>query len=329
VILAPFELHLPESLEETLALVRELGEDFDFIAGGTDLLQNYKNRLNTRNHLIALERVPELRGIRAGRIGATERLADVAEHATVRERFPGLSEAIRMVASPLIRSSGTIGGNLLVENRCSYFNQTPFWRETKGSCMKAESDVCLVVPQKEICYAAYSGDLAAILMVLDAGIELVSPRGSRRVKLTEFYRGDGIERNVLAKNEILTAIEIPEESASLQAGYRKLRHRDTLDYPEMGVAAALRLDGRRVALLRVATTAVDVVPQFRDFTGRLAGTLLEEGVIEAVSSEMEELAQPKKNTSMPVGYRKKMVRVYLHRLLRDLVDGRSNGDNPS
>jgi 4-hydroxybenzoyl-CoA reductase subunit beta len=316
-------------MDEALALVRELGEDFDFIAGGTDLLQNYKNRLNTKGHVIALERVPELRGIRAGRIGAMERLADVAEHAWVRERYPGLAGAIRLVASPLIRNSGTFGGNLLVENRCYYFNQTPFWRETKGSCMKAESDVCLVVPQKEVCYAAYSGDLAAILIVLDAAIELVSPRGTRRVKLTEFYRGDGIERNVLAKDEILTAVEIPEESASLRSGYRKLRHRDTLDYPEMGVAAAVRLEERTIALLKVATTAVDVVPQFKDFTGSFAGALLEEDVVDAVSSEMEQLAQPKKNTSMPVGYRKKMVRVYLRRLLRDLVDGRSNGESAS
>jgi 4-hydroxybenzoyl-CoA reductase subunit beta len=321
-ILAPFELHRPESLDEALKLAAGLGAGADFIAGGTDLLQNYKNRIHPKPHLIALERVPELRGIDAERIGAGERLADVAAHPVMQERFPGLCDAVRHVASPLIRNSGTIGGNLLVETRCFWFNQTPFWRSTKGSCMKAESDECLVIPQKETCYAAYSGDLAPVLMVLDASVELASPDGSRRVPLTEFYRGDGITKNVLRKDEILVAVHVPREAAGLRAGYRKLRIRDTLDYPEMGVAAAVDLDrDGAVRLLRCATTAVDVVPQHRDFSAEHAGRRLTD-VIDPVAAEMEAMASPKKNTSMPVGYRKKMVRVYLRRLLRDLLDGK-------
>jgi len=323
-ILAPFELHRPESLEEALLLARELGASADFISGGTDLLQNYKNRLNTRPHLIALERLPELHGIDAHRIGAAETLTAVSEHPVVRERYPGLAEAIRRVASPLIRNSGTVGGNLLVETRCFYFNQTPFWRSTKGSCMKAESDACLVVPQKEVCYAAYSGDLAPVLQVLGASVELVSPGGARTVPLTEFYRGDGITKNDLGPGEILVSIRIPEDASRLRAGYRKLRLRDTLDYPEMGVAAAVELDGDgRIRRFRCSATAVDVVPQYRDFAAAHAGRPLAE-VIDAVAAEMEEGARPKKNTSMPVGYRKKMVRVYLRRLLQDLLDGRTD-----
>jgi 4-hydroxybenzoyl-CoA reductase subunit beta len=322
-ILAPFSLHRPSTLDEAVALTSDLGSSFDFIAGGTDLLQNYKNRLNRKDHVISLERVPDLHGIEAGRIGAMERLTDVAANAIVRERHPGLADAITYVASPLVRNSGTIGGNLLVETRCYYFNQTHFWRETKGSCMKAESDICLVVPQKETCYAAYSGDLAPILMVMDASVELASPRGRRTVHLVEFYRGDGIAKNVREADEIIVAITIPEDAAALRTGYRKLRIRDTLDYPEMGCAAALELDeGGAVRRLRAATTAVDVVPHFVDFSGRLSGRSPAD-VIDIVAGEMEELAQPKKNTSMPVGYRKKMVRVYLRRLLGDLIEGRT------
>lgn len=321
-ILAPFELHRPETLDEAVALASDLGESADFIAGGTDLLQNYKNRIHPKPHLIALDRVKDLRGIDAERIGAAERLGDVAAHPVLQERFPGLCDAIRHVASPLIRNSGTIGGNLLVETRCFWFNQTPFWRGTKGSCMKAESDECLVIPQKETCYAAYSGDLAPVLMVLGASVELASAGGRRTVPLTEFYRGDGIEKNVLRKDEVLVSIRIPREAAGLRAGYRKLRVRDTLDYPEMGVAAAADLDRDGcVRALRCATTAVDVVPQHRDFSGEHAGRRLED-VIDSVAAEMEAMASPKKNTSMPVGYRKKMVRVYLRRLLRDLLDGK-------
>jgi 4-hydroxybenzoyl-CoA reductase subunit beta len=328
-IMAPFELHRPATLEEAAALAAELGPDrCDFVAGGTDLLQNYKNRLNAKEHLIGLDRVEELRGITAERIGAAERLAAVSDAAVVRERWPGLAEAVTHIASPLIRNSGTIGGNLLVETRCFYFNQTPFWRETKGSCMKAESDECLVVPQKEICYAAYSGDLAPLLGVLGAELELVSATERRRVPVTEFYRGDGIEKNVLRAGEIIAAVHLPEEAAALRAGYRKLRMRDTLDYPEMGCAAALRLDGDgMVELLRAATTAVDVVPHFADLTGDVAGRSPEDAA-RIVAAEMEERAAPKRNTALPVGYRKKMVRVYLERLIADLVAGRTEGRIP-
>lgn len=321
-ILAPFELHRPESLEDAIRLTGVHGTDADFIAGGTDLLQNYKNRIHPKPHLIGLDRIRELRGIEAGRIGAGETLTAISASPLIQEHYPGLCEAIRVVASPLVRNSGTLGGNLLVETRCYYFNQTLFWRATKGSCMKAESDACLVVPQKEVCYAAYSGDLAPVLMVLGASIELASAGGRRTVALRDFYRGDGITKNVLAKGEILVAVRIPPESSTLRAGYRKLRVRDTLDYPEMGVAAAMSVDGQgRVRALRCATTAVDVVPQYRDFSEIHAGKRMVD-VIDAVAGEMEAMAAPKKNTSMPVGYRKKMVRVYLRRLLDDLLEGR-------
>lgn len=324
-ILAPFELHRPETLDAALALARELAGEFDFLAGGTDLLQNYKNRIRPKANVIALDRVRELHGIEGRRIGAMERLVDVGAHPLVRERWPGLAEAVTHVASPLVRSSGTLGGNLLVETRCYYFNQTRFWRTSKGSCMKAESDVCLVVPQKETCYAAYSGDLAPLLGVLGAVLELAGPSGRREVPVAGFYGGDGIRKNVLQPGEILVSLSLPEEASTLRAGYRKLRSRDTLDYPEMGTAAALRLDaGNRVQVLRAATTAVDTVPHFADFSAEHAGKPIAD-VIDAVAEDMMERAQPKKNTAMPVGYRKKMVRVYLQRLLTDLVEGRTEG----
>jgi 4-hydroxybenzoyl-CoA reductase subunit beta len=326
VILPAFTLHRPTALAQALELGERFAPGVDYIAGGTDLLQNYKNRLNPMPNVVALERVAELRGVEPDRIGAMERLADVAVHPLVRKAWPGLAEAIGHIASPLVRNTGTIGGNLLVETRCFFFNQTWFWRTTKGSCMKAESDECLVIPQKERCYAAYSGDLAPILLVMGASIELAKGEQRRTVPLAGFYRGDGIQKNVLERGEILVSIRIPEEASRLRTGYRKLRTRETLDYPEMGVAAAVRLDGSgRVETLRAATTAVDVVPQLSDFTIEHREKKLAD-VIEAVAAEMEDRAEPKKNTAMPVGYRKKMVRVYLRRLLHDLSE---NGKAPA
>ena len=327
-ILAPFDLHRPETLDAALKLAKELRGEFDYLAGGTDLLQNYKNRIHPKPHVIALDHLPELHGVSDRRIGAMERLSALSEHPLVRERWPGLAEAITHIASPLVRTSATLGGNLLVETRCYFFNQTPFWRTSKGSCMKAESDVCLVVPQKETCYAAYSGDLAPLLGVMGAVIELAGPDGRREIPVAEFYVGDGIRKNVLEPGEIVAGIRLPEEAATLRTGYRKLRSRDTLDYPEMGTAAALRLDaGDRVVVLRAATTAVDTIPHFADFSATCAGRPIRD-VIDAVAEAMMERAQPKKNTAMPVGYRKKMVHVFLRRLLDDLAEGRTEGRIP-
>ncbi len=322
-ILAPFEVHRPTTIEEALALAEAANGDFDYIAGGTDLLQNYKNRLNVRGHLISLERVEEATGVSEDRLGALAGLNDLAIHPVVRERWPGLAAAIGDVASPLVRNRATLGGNLLVETRCFWFNQTPFWRSTKGSCLKAESDVCRVIPQSETCHAAYSGDLAPVLMVLGASVELASPTGRRTVPLAEFYSGDGIARNVKTPAEIIVSIRIPADAAGLRCGYRKLRHRETLDYPEMGVAVALSLDASgNVATLRCADTAVDTVPRVVDYGPDHAGRPTVE-VFPEVAADMERRGQPRKNTSMSVGYRKKMIRVYLARLLQDLVEERT------
>ena len=326
-ILAPFELHRPDTLAEALALAAVHAGDFDWIAGGTDLLQNYKNRLNARGHVISVERIEELGGVGESRLGAMTRLTRLAEDPSVRERWPGLAEAAGSVASPLVRNSGTLGGNLLVENRCYWFNQTPFWRSTKGSCLKAESDECRVIPQKEVCYAAYSGDLAPVLMTLGASLDLASAAGRRTIALADFFRGDGIERNVKRPEEIVVAVILPPEAATLRSGYEKLRHRDTLDYPEVGVAAALGVDAEgRLEVLRCAHTAVDTVPRLVDYSGEIAGRPLseiDESIAARVAADMEENAQPSRNTSMPVGYRKKMVRVFLEKLLRRLAAERT------
>ncbi len=322
-ILSPFEVHRPETLDETLALAGELAGNFGYLAGGTDALQNYKNKLNVPKHVITLDRVEGLAGVAGNRIGAMTRLSEIAADATVLENWPGLAQAVGTVASPLIRNSGTIGGNLLVETRCFWFNQTPFWRSTKGSCLKAESDTCRVIPQTETCYAAFSGDLAPILMALGAAVELASTKGTRTVPLADFYCGDGIERHVKTPEEILLAVILPDAAATLRSGYRKLRHRDALDYPEMGVAAAVRLDSDGcVDILRCADTAVDTVPHHVDYSVEHAGRKLTDVAV-LVAEDMEDRAQPRKNTSMPVGYRKKMVRVFLMRLLHDLAEGRT------
>jgi 4-hydroxybenzoyl-CoA reductase subunit beta len=326
VILPPFQLHLPRSVEEALMIAGDCGTDFDFLGGGTDLLPNYKNRLNARGHVIGLSRIPELadplRRLPEGgfALGAMARLAEIEEHPQASRSLPGLVEAISQVATPLVRRSATLGGNLLLETRCYYFNQGYDWRESKGFCMKAEGDVCLVVPQKEVCYAIYAGDTAPVLMTLGASYRLVGFEGSREVAAADFYHPDGIRKNEARKGEILTEVRLPADAGVARSGYMKLRLRDSFDFPDMGVAAALWLDGARIAKLRVAVTAVSMTPLlFPEVTEPLAGLDLTSELIEELASRIQGLCQPVRNVMFPPQYRKRMVGVFTRRLLTRLA----------
>lgn len=319
-ILPRFELYRPRSVDEALQIVRGLSEDYDYIAGGTDLLQNYKNRLNPKPHVISLSDIDDLKELSPTRIGSLVRLADLESNGDLRERLPGICQAASQVASPLVRESATVGGNILVETRCFYFNQSFFWRQAKGFCLKADGDVCLVVPQKETCYATYSGDLAPVLMALDASFRLRGPEGDRRIPAREFFQPDGIRKHVMRKGEILTRVEIPEEAPAFRAGYQKLRLRDSFDYPLLGVAAALRSKGGVLEDLKVVVNAISWTPiLFDEVTDGARGERLDDELIRRIAAEIQDRSQPVKTTYLPPPYRKKMVGVLVRRVLQGLV----------
>ena len=259
--LDPFELHRPTTVDETVSLAGRLAPNVDYLAGGTDLLPNYKMHLNVRSNLIALEDVSELRGVSLDRVGAMVRLADLEADPAFAAAFPGVAAAAREVATPLVRASGTLGGNLLVETRCFFFNQSLPWRESLGYCLKADGDRCHVVPQKVKCYATFSGDIAPALAVVDAEVEIAGPAGRRRLPVARLYDpvGDGIHRHKLAAGELIVAVHLPPESRGLKATYRKLRIRPSFDFPELGVAVAARQDseGRMRSLRYVAARPRD------------------------------------------------------------------------
>lgn len=318
-ILPRFDYHQPADLSAALRAVAACGSDFDFVAGGTDLLPNYKQRLNPRGNLISLARVAEMTGIGTSRIGAAVTLTDIARSPLVRERWPILAAAAAEVASPLIQNSATLGGNLLVETRCFFFNQFPGWRQSLGYCLKAEGDECWVVPQKSVCYATYSGDLAPVLQVLGATLLLQSPAGAREIPATEFYMPDGIAKNVKARDEMITEVRFPDEAATLRAAYRKLRIRDTIDFPSMGAAVALRMSGKKLDALRISITAIDVVPLPMDeATAPFVGQALTDAAIEKIAEEVESRCRPLRNVPLAPPYRKKMVGVYVRDLLTSL-----------
>jgi len=322
-ILPSFEHHRPRTVAEALEIARGCRDGFDYVAGGSDLLQNYKNRLNPRPHLIALGAIDEMRGCSDERIGGLTLLADLELDASLLRAYPGVRRAAAQVASPLVRQQATVAGNLLVETRCFYFNQSEFWRQSIGYCMKADGDVCLVVPQKEKCYATYSGDLAPVLMTLDASFHLAGFGGIREVKAREFFAGDGIAKNLKRPEEIITHVTIPRASRGLMAEYAKLRIRDSFDYPMVGVAASLRLDGEQVTELHIVVNAVDTRPlSFEAYTATLAGRQFGEALIDEVAHEVMSQSRPVKNLVLSTSYRKKMIGVLLARLLRGFAGTR-------
>jgi len=318
--LDPFELHRPTSVEETVALADRLKGHFDFLAGGTDLLPNYKMHINLRPHVVALDAIPELAGHSLERIGAMERLAELERDDAFRRAYPSVADALREVATPLVRASGTVGGNLLVETRCFFFNQSYFWRASLGFCLKADGDRCHVVPQKERCYATFSGDLAPALMVLDAQVEVAGPDGRRRVPLTDLYdeQGDGIRRLKTRAGELLVAVHLPPESRTLRGRYRKLRVRPSYDFPELGVAVAGSWDDRRVTSLSLAVGGVEPYPRrFDELTAPLVGETLSEDRVRALAEAVTRAVRPVHNTFLLPDYRRRMVGVYVRRAIAE------------
>ena len=317
-ILPPFELHRPRTVAEAIKLARAHLDDFDYVAGGTDLLQNYKNRLNCRGHLISLSDLEDkgLREISATRIGALATLRDLEGFSAV----PGIAGTAAVVASPLVRESATLGGNLLVETRCFWFNQSEFWRDAKGGCLKEGRADCLVIPQKDVCYATYSGDMAGILIPLGASVHLEGLEGGRDVPLAAFFQHDGIRKNVMRKGEIITHVSLPESSAKLRAGYRKLRIRDTFDYPSMGVGAALRVEGGKLKALSITVNAVATTPMvLDDLASDYLGKPFGPAQIQEIADQAVVRCQPYKNVALSPTYRRALIGVFLKRLLGDLL----------
>ena len=318
--LDPFELHRPHSVEEAVELAHRWAGQSDYLAGGTDLLPNYKMHLNLRPHVIALDAVAELGAHSLDRVGAMARLGDLERDPAFLGAYPGVADALREVATPLVRASGTVGGNLLVETRCFFFNQSYFWRASLGFCLKADGDRCHVVPQKERCYATFSGDLAPALMVLDAQVEVAGPSGRRRISLADLYdaKGDGIRRLTLGPGELLVAVHLSPASRGLRGRYRKLRVRPSYDFPELGVAVAGSWDERKVRSLSIAVGGVETYPRrFDELTQPLVGETLSDDRVRALSEAVTRMVRPVHNTFLLPDYRRRMVGVYVRRAIAE------------
>ena len=321
-LLPAFKYHQAKTVNEAIAIAQACDGDFDFISGGTDLLPNYKMRLNTRGNVISLSGIEELQDISPTRIGAMARLREVINNPALQTSLPVIPHTAKLIATPLLQESATVGGNIMLDTRCYYFNQSWFWRDSKNYCLKADGHDCLVVPQQSVCYATYSGDLAPVFMVLGATFVLAGPDGKREVPADKFFTHDGITRNVKLPEEILTHVIIPASAQTLQADYLKLRVRDAMDFPVLGVAVALELNERTIVRLRAGLTGVATTPLlFDEVTDGVIGDQLTEDLIEVIADEIMSRVTPYRNVALSPQYRKAMIAVYLRRMLQKHLNG--------
>ena len=317
--LPSFQLLRPKTLDEATALMARYGGDVKVIAGGTDLLPSMKQKLFTPPYVLDLRGISELRGIRSTQgdgveIGALTTLSAIEHSPLIRGDYPVLYEAARAVASPVLRNMGTIGGNLCLDTRCLWYNQSLLWRKSCGFCLKKDGDLCHVAPGGNICWAAFSGDTPPALLCLRAEIDIAGPNGSRRTPLSEFYVNDGIARLHLAADEIVTRVHLPESSAGWRGSYQKLRVRGSIDYPLAGVAVALRMRSGRVEDARVAITAVNPAPFLVEHAdAHLVGAAPIEELAEQIGELAARTAKPLTTSALTPEYRREMVRVFAKR----------------
>ena len=320
--LPSFQLLRPRTLDETTGFLAKYPGDTKIVAGGTDLLPSMKQKLFTPPYLLDLRSVSELNGITTSddgvTIGALTPLSNIETSPVIRRDYPLLHEAAKTVASPVIRNMATLGGNICLDTRCLWYNQSLLWRKSCGFCLKKDGDLCHVAPGGKFCWATFSGDTPPALLCLDAELEIAGPHGVRRVALRDFYVNDGIVRLRLASDEIVTRVFLPASAAGWRGSYQKLRVRGSIDYPLAGVAVALRIEPKsnRIKDARVAITAVNPAPQLvKDADAQLIGTIADESMAERIGEMAARTAKPLTTSALTPEYRREMVRIFTKRAI--------------
>ena len=328
-----FDYHRPQSLDEAVTLLGRLGDKARIVAGGTDVLPNMKHGLFEPEHLVSIGRIAELRGIRLEQaqsgevlaIGAGMRLAEIAQSVLVQRAAPALAEACAHVGGPHHRAMGTLGGNICLDTRCRYYNQTYFWRKALGFCLKKDGTVCHVVRGGQKCVAAASNDSAPGLIALEAELTLLGARGERRVPAADFYTADGIKNTVLEPGELVIRASVPLRAGRTSA-FEKLRRRGAIDFPLLSVAARVDRDPSTghdepssVRAIDVVVSALGARPRRLRATSRLpvgsAPSALPALLADAAWTE----CKPLTNLDEDAEWRRDMVRVHVRRALERLL----------
>lgn len=344
--LPKFEYRTPRTIAEAVKIVADAGPDAQFVAGGTDLYPNMKRRQQTPKTVISVMRLGELNQINGDgksgiSIGASVTLSAICENEILRRDYPVIASAARTISTPILRNMGTIGGNLLLDTRCNYYDQNYEWRKGINFCLKKDGDICWVAPGSSKCWAVQSSDLVPVMVAIGAKFRLASKLGERMVEAAEFYNDDGIDYLKKRADELLVDIHLPPTNG-WRASYQKLRRRGAFDFPVLGVAAYVRLrtasTSRRIAsptlaneapaTARDSQTVIDakivlggIAPSplnIQDAAKALIGNPLNDDRIQAAAEAAYVKARPLDNTDFVYQWRKQMARQYTIRALEEL-----------
>lgn len=330
--LPEFTLHRPTTAKDAVAIMAEHGRLARYVAGGTDLYPNMKRRVQQPLQVISLAKVEELHSVSGSPeqgldLGAMVTLRHLETDPVVAESYPGLQHAAESISTPLLRNMGTIGGNLLLDTRCNYYDQSFEWREGVNFCMKCDGDTCWVAPSSPRCWAVQSSDSVPLLAAMGAEVTLLGPKGERRIPLPQLYQDDGIDYTTKAHEELLTAVHLPAVGA-WRATYKKLRRRETFDFPVLGIGACLWFEGEVCSKAEIYIGgAGSWAMRATEACEMLEGKPLRDGdkttheLLEAAALTAFKPTRAMDNTDHEASWRKKMAPIFVRRALEECVRG--------
>jgi 4-hydroxybenzoyl-CoA reductase subunit beta len=318
-----FHLHRPKAIEEAVKLMAESGAA-SYLAGGTDLVVNIRRGIVAPEHLIDLTDIDGLDAISEDgdglHLGAAVTLSELGADKTAGKKYAAVAEAARAIAGSTHQHYGTVGGNLCLDTRCIFYNQSEWWRGANDYCLKNRGDTCHVAPGGEQCFAAFSGDLAPALMVFGAEIDLLGPDGARRIKLADLYKNDGRDHLALKPGELLREVHLPKSTAGAPSAYEKVRVRGSIDFPLAGAAVRLETTkGGKVKSLTIALTGVNPYPQLIDGCDEFTGKALDEEALDALRDRVRGQAKPMRTTTVAPWYRRRVAGALARRLTAGLA----------
>jgi 4-hydroxybenzoyl-CoA reductase subunit beta len=320
--LPKFRYLVPRSVQDAVAMKADAGGDGVFVAGGTDLYPNMKRRQQTPGTVIGLSRIGELARVHEGAeglaVGSAVALSELERDARIRQGYPGLAHAIAEISTPPLRNMGTLGGNLLLDTRCNYYDQNFEWRKAIAFCMKKDGEICWVAPGSPKCLAVQSADSVPVLIAMGARVRLESAEGEREIAVEDLYRNDGIDYLTKRRDELMTEILLPKANG-WRASYRKLRRRGAFDFPVLSVGAFVRKDGDRVLSARLVLGGVSSAPLRLEASERaLANRPLDADAIADAARAAAGPSRPMDNTDFSFLWRKQMTAKFVALALQDL-----------
>ena len=316
-----FKLHRPRNKDDAARIKSESSESL-FVAGGTDMIVNVRRGIEQPKNLIDLSDITEVKEINQREselvIGSGVTLDKLANSEKIKSYYPAIADAALSIAGSTHQKYGTVGGNICLDTRCLFYNQSEWWRQSNDYCMKERGDICHVAPGGKRCFAAFSGDLAPAMLVYNAEIKIFGPNGERQLTLQDLYRNDGMNHLTLESDELIASIHLPNSLAGSPSKYEKARIRGSIDFPLAGAAVRLEKANNKITDITVALTGVNPFPQIIKNTEAMIGMEINEQTLDQLRENVRKQAKPMKTTTVAPWYRRRVVGAIARRLTYEL-----------